>query len=178
MFWRKMDKTLGSVREPHTYKQLAAVLDYNAETGLLTWKEDRSKRVKAGMVAGSKHNKGYITLEYDTVPYLAHRVAWLLHYREWPSHFIDHEDLDRANNRIHNLRLATRAGNSQNHPLRQDNSSGVKGVNWHQKSGKWSARIQVDNQRISLGYYERLEDAKVAVEEARSQLHKEFSNNG
>lgn len=173
-----MDKTLGSVREPHTYDQLDRVLKYNPETGKLHWKVDRSQRVKAGRVAGTLHNKGYISLEYEGVSYLAHRVVWLLCNKEWPSHFIDHKDLDRSNNKLQNLREATRAGNSHNHPTRKDNSSGVKGVNWHKRQCKWIARIQVNKSRILLGYFDLLEDAKAAVESARLQLHKEFSNNG
>lgn len=35
---------------------------------------------------------------------LAHRVAWLLHYKEWPRGEIDHIDGDPFNNKIENLR--------------------------------------------------------------------------
>ena len=42
--------------------------------------------------------------------------------------FIDHLDGDKQNNRISNLRIVDRKGNSQNCKIRADNTSGTKGV--------------------------------------------------
>lgn len=172
-----MDKTMESVIEPHTYEQLSKVFEYDAETGLVRWKIDRG-RVKKGDKAATKHNSGYLSCEYDGVAYLVHRLAWLLFHKEWPNNFIDHCDLDKTNNKIVNLRLADRAGNSQNHPKRSDNTSGVKGVNWHKKHRRWCARIQADGRRYSLGYFDSIEEAETAILSIRKQLHKEFFNDG
>ncbi|MGU0171669.1 HNH endonuclease [Escherichia coli] len=43
---------------------------------------------------------------------------------------VDHINMIRSDNRIVNLRAATRAQNGQNSKTRSDNASGVKGVSW------------------------------------------------
>lgn len=46
--------------------------------------------------------------------YLAHRVAWLWYYGNWPVEEIDHLNHIRDDNRIENLREVSREENSKN----------------------------------------------------------------
>lgn len=63
---------------------------------------------------GSLDRDGYLILKIKGVQIKAHRVAWFLHYGEFPLKEIDHIDRNRINNRISNLREASRLTNNRN----------------------------------------------------------------
>ena len=75
---------------------------------------------------------------------------------------VDHKDNNKTNNHISNLRFATAKQNSQNRKLSSRNTSNVKGVTWKKSHKKWQARIKIDGIQIHIGYYDNLEDAKIA----------------
>ena len=56
--------------------------------------------------------------------------------------------------------------------LRSDNTSGVRGVSFHQ--GKWRARINFKKKEYNLGIYEDIEDAIKARKKAEGLLYGEF----
>lgn len=88
---------------------------------------------------------------------------------------VDHIDRDGLNNRRSNLRLATRAQNLQNQGLRENNTSGFKGVNWHKLRQKWRAYIQANGKRRHLGLYSTPEDAARAYNLAAIALHGDYA---
>ena len=71
---------------------------------------------------------------------------------------IDHINGDKLNNDVKNIRWATISENSQNSKVRKDNTSNIKGV--EKKGNKWRSRITIDGIRITLGYYDTIEEAK------------------
>ena len=75
---------------------------------------------------------------------------------------VDHKDNNKTNNNISNLRFATTNENQHNRKLSNNNTSNVKGISWNKKAKKWNAKIMIDGIRIHLGYYDNLEDAKIA----------------
>jgi hypothetical protein len=75
---------------------------------------------------------------------------------------VDHIDNNRTNNHISNLRFATPKENSQNRKLCSRNTSNIKGVYFSKRAEKWCARITIDGIRIHIGYYDDLDDAKIA----------------
>ena len=157
-------------------ERLQEVLDYNPETGLFTWKMRRSHNAKAGDTAGVVANTGYIFLSIDNRKYLAHRVAWLFATGSDPGGFdIDHRDRDRANNRFHNLRLATPAENLSNSKTRVDSSTGLKGVHFYKRVGKWTAGIRIDGVKKHLGYFEDPVEAHRAYQKAALELKGDFA---
>ena len=89
---------------------------------------------------------------------------------------IDHIDRKRLNNHISNLRWCTRKENDQNRSKRKKTSSVYKGVCFHQASGKWTAQIKHNGQRINLGYYTDEADAGRAYDRKASELFKEFAH--
>ena len=91
---------------------------------------------------------------------------------------VDHEDGNGLNNTRANLRLATREQNGANRRKHSNNTSGFKGVSWHEPSGKWCAKIMVNGTNTHLGCYTSKEAAYAAYCEAASRYHKEFANNG
>jgi hypothetical protein len=132
-----------------------------------------AQSVQVGDVAGSLNRQGYIRIAIDYKYYLAHRLAWLYVYGEWPSGRLDHRDLDRANNRIANLRPATDMQNCANAKRRVDNSTGFKGVSTRQ--GRYIAQINRDGRRICLGRFDTPEAAHEAYKAAALKHFGEFA---
>jgi HNH endonuclease/AP2 domain len=66
---------------------------------------------------------------------------------------IDHINRNRCDTRRGNLREATTRQNQRNQGLAIHNSSGLKGVSWHKRRGKWNSRIQVNGRKEWLGYF-------------------------
>jgi hypothetical protein len=104
---------------------------------------------------------------------MAHRLAWLHFYGQWPENQIDHRDLDKANNRIENLRPASPSNNSANKKVMKNNVLGVKGVRLHE-CGKFVARIMHQQKAYHLGVFDTVEQAISARTQKAQELHGEF----
>tara|TARA_R110000796_G_scaffold167182_1_gene283992 strand:- start:431 stop:967 length:537 start_codon:yes stop_codon:yes gene_type:complete len=87
---------------------------------------------------------------------------------------VDHLNGDGLYNRIDNLRLATAAQNSQNRRINVSSTSGLKGVSFEKRSGKWVARIGVNHKSNFLGYFNSAQDAYGAYCVASEKFHGEF----
>lgn len=140
-------------------KELISRFGYDPVTGLIT-------NTGTGSIAGVKHVKGYLTISYKGKGYLAHRLAWLLYYGEWPEKQIDHINHDKKDNRIKNLRCVSNFDNHRNMPRQKNNKSGVTGVFWYERYMKWTAYIKVSGHRKHLGYFELFDDAVKARKDA------------
>ena len=153
-----------------TAERLREVLDYDQETGVFTWKIRTHSRVKAGDVAGALRPDGYIQISIDGCLHRAHRLAWLYVTGESPPSEIDHINCVKNDNRISNLRLATRSENLQNQlRAKSNNNTGFLGVSpnlW-----KFKAEIQVDGKRRYIGTFPTPEEAHAAYLKAKRQLH-------
>ena len=88
-----------------------------------------------------------------------------------PKDLLDHKDRDPTNNRINNLRECTHAQNQQNKRTYSNNQSGVKGVSWYPRYGKWRVRIQHLGKPILVGMYADFDEACNARAQAQKQLH-------
>lgn len=154
-----------------TQDELKSLLMYDPATGVFIWRVTRSPKVVKGSVAGSVNNEGYHHIKFNNVNYKAHRLAWLYMYGVWPSDGIDHINRVRNDNRIENLRLATKTQNGQNRSISKANTSGVTGVTWYKKSQRWRAQIRVDMQHIYLGTYDTIEDAANARHRAEAKFY-------
>ena len=136
-----------------TQKKLKQILNYDPLTGVFTRKVTLCNRAIAGSVAGSLDKDGYTQIGISGKHYHAHRLAWLYVYGYFPEHDIDHIDRDKSNNKIDNLRHATRQCNIRNTGLRCTNTSGIKGACWDKQQDKWRAQITVNNKQHHLGYF-------------------------
>lgn len=152
-----------------TQERLKELLHYDEETGVFTRKEKIGRYLK-GSVSGSKHRKGYIQITIDGENYLAHRVAWMYVYGEFPKDQIDHINRIKTDNSIKNLRDVDTSTNHHNIGVRSHNTSGVTGVVWDSRSKKWKAQIILKNKRYLLGTFKTVELAKIARQNKEKEL--------
>ena len=158
------------------------LFDYDPATGALTWRrradsEKDAARLNsrhAGKVAGNLDRLGYLKVFADGRQHKAHRVVWLIVNGELGDAQIDHINCNRSDNRIENLRLASRSQNIANSRRHSDASSGYKGVTWH-PSGKWHARIKQNGRSRSLGLFADPAEAHAAYCTAASKAFGEFA---
>lgn len=79
----------------------------------------------------------------------AHRAIWFEQHGFWPDCDIDHIDGDKNNNKVENLRLATRSENMANRDKTSSNTSGYKGV-FSNNNDTWFARVK--SKRLGAEY--------------------------
>lgn len=156
---------------PISISLLHEVLAYDPETGIFRWKVKRGNR-RAGDIAGSPTQHGYIAIGTSGRFMFAHRVAWAMAYGEWPSGGIDHINGVRTDNRISNLRTTTQLVNTQNRRrANRTTKSGLIGASWKSKIGRWVAQIRFGGKLHHLGYFETAEKAHSAYMEAKRRHH-------
>ena len=147
-----------------TIDRLRELLSYDPETGIFQWRVTRGSRAPAGKIAGTVRKKdGYRQINVDGHIYLAHRLAWFYVYESWPDGDIDHENTNKIDNRISNLREATESQNGANRTkskkLGRVYTSKYKGVHWNKVVRKWHTSVMVQRKKIDLGYFETEESA-------------------
>ena len=160
-----------------TVDRLRELLHYDPETGVFTRRVDvmcgrhmKQFAARAGDVAGSPSSDGRLQIRLDKHNYKAHQLAWLYVHGEWPPSEVDHKDTDPMNNRIDNLRLATRRINNQN--LRQaqkNNRLGILGVKAQYR--KFVAQITINGKNTYLGMFDTADAAHEAYLTAKRIHH-------
>lgn len=163
------------------------IVEYSPETGEMVLKyrernwfisDATHKRWNsrfAGKIAGSISHYGYRTFGAFGMTYQVSRVAWLFIHGKWPDHDIDHIDGDRTNNKIENLREATRQENNRNQ-YKTRGDVPLKGVSKYKH--KYRAHIAIDQKQIHLGYFDDIESAHAAYKKAAQEYFGEFWNPG
>lgn len=152
-----------------------ASIEYDAVTGKLFWKNSHSNnKCRKGSEAGSRNIRDYVRIQLGGRYLLGHRIAWFLHFGQWPIGQIDHVNFNKLDNRIENLRIANHAENGRNRPAPANNASGFKGVHFDSTHRKFRAYIGIDNRRIALGYFDSAEQAAEAYEKAAAKLQGAF----
>jgi hypothetical protein len=144
------------------------LLDYDPNTGRFTWRAGPKSGTTAGSIGGR-----YVQIMIGKKNYLAHRLAWLYARGSPPSDEIDHVNGNPRDNRIDNLRLASKSQNAQNQRRSTKNSSGFKGVSWSKQKQRWRAVIKVGSRSVHLGYFR---DVAAAAEAYRAAADKYFGD--
>lgn len=156
-------------------KEIKNVLHYDEHTGVFT------RTFKNGKVKECKtmHNSGYIKISIDGRYYLAHRLAWVyMHGGTLKGIEIDHINNIKTDNRICNLRLATRIENQRNKGKISSNTSGLKGASFEKRRGLWRSNIKYNGVHYHLGYFKNKLDAHKAYTVKANELFGEFANDG
>ena len=146
------------------YSRFLDLLSYDKNSGSLTWNEDRGRTAKKGSIAGTKTKLGYVRVWLSGKTYPAHKIAWFLHFNQWPE-YIDHINGIRDDNRISNLRLSNPVKNSRNRKRPSNNTSGCTGV-YKYSDKSWQARIHDNGKTVILGMFSTFDEAKKARKDA------------
>ena len=153
-----------------TQERLKSLLTYDPDTGEFRWRIKRP-RCTPGSVAGTPTYHGYTAIKLDGVSYKAHRLAWLYETGAWPVSELDHVNRVRGDNRIANLRLATRFSNCQNRVKPENAYSKHIGVSRSFNGKRWRAYIDFNGKRRALGVFDTETQALKARKDVESQLY-------
>lgn len=155
-----------------TQEDIKKIAHYDPETGIFTaLGKRRGKKTKNWPTLGSTNGLGYLQMKVGVEAFKLHRLAWLYMTGSFPAKALDHADTDRKNNKWANLREATQDENLHNTKNYKTNTTGAKGVSWKKDRKKYSARINVANKSVFLGYFSSVAAAHAAyAEEARRRF--------
>lgn len=156
--------------------ELHRVLDYRPDSGEFTWKvKNGGRSTGVGEIAGGRTHNGYWRISIGGIRYLAHRLAWVYVFGEIDNtKDIDHINGNPLDNRISNLRLATRSQNLLNKGRQKRNTSGIVGVTWNKKSRTWHAKGCLCGKDYFIGAFNSISDAAAARKEFETRHHGEF----
>ncbi|WP_164984839.1 HNH endonuclease [Ammoniphilus sp. CFH 90114] len=131
-------------------------------TGYWTLMKQKGKKIYVqGFVRGGDGKLKNVTLHRHIMDYPKGRV-------------IDHQSGDTLDNTIDNLRTCTQGENVRNRS-KSTSKTGILGVGFNRKTGKWCARITVDGKSIHLGLFTDIESAKQARIDAERKYWGEFA---
>jgi hypothetical protein len=165
-----------------TQEIIKELLHYDPDTGDFTWKErdlkwcsclgewkrwnTRFAKTRAGGIFKDRSGKMYRYIGVFSKPYFAHRLAHLYMTGVAPVE-VDHENGNGLDNRWINIqRSVTRQENGKNLRKLSSNTSGIAGVSWHSKAGKWQVSICADGKYKYLGLFSNIKEAATARKNA------------
>ena len=149
------------------------IFEYN--NGLLYW-NIKKQGVRYGTLVGTPDTQGYLKVRYQYKWYRVHRIVYELFNGSIDKDLeIDHINGVKTDNRIENLRLATRRENSRNRAKSKKNTSGIVGVWKCSKTNKWRAGIKIQGKQINLGSFKNKDEAIEARSTAEKQNYGQFS---
>ena len=142
---------------------LNSLFYYNNEEGTLHWLPQKGKRCNNTKArAGSFTTNGYRTIRIDNKQYKEHRIIWAMHNGLIPGNLdIDHIDRNTGNNRLENLRLATRSLNNIN--------KNSKGVTYDKTRNKWKAQLTINGKCILNKRFDSYEEALIHYKKIKTE---------
>ncbi len=161
--------------------RLKEMLSYNPEIGLFTWLDyelpsgkQRKKFGSAcvGSIARYVAKNGYVQIRLERKLYYAHRLVWFYVHGVWPIE-IDHKNGITSDNRLKNLRLATRSQQCVNSKFRIINKVGLRGVDKYGK--RYRAYIGIGKGKTKyIGTFDTAIEAHNAYMKEARELYGEF----
>ena len=140
-----------------SHEYLLEILEYFPDTGKFVWKEKIARCIIVGKKAGGKSYGRYV-IRINKIIYFRSRLAWFYVYGFWPKNDIDHRNRIADDDRIDNLREATRQENNWNTiTIRKKNSHLPKGI--YMQGTKFRVQLMHENKTKYLGYFNSLDDA-------------------
>lgn len=131
-----------------------------------------------GKEAGGLHpdNKGrlYWAVMVGGKTYRRGRLVFFASKGRWSTPFVDHRNRNGLDDRISNLREATRLQNAWNRTEQKRLSKLPAGVRI-QSNGRFQAQIQCKNRKLPLGTFDTASEANAVYRNKRRELYGEFA---
>jgi hypothetical protein len=158
-------------------EMLQQIFTCDPASGVIFWKIPR-RGVMPGDVAGHIcKSTGYTKIMFAQRSFRAHRILWALTYGSWPEVDVDHINGNRSDNRIANLRLASRAENIRNMKTRTKKKCALKGATPYKgRADKFVAQIRIDGKQRKLGVFPTEREAHDAYCEVAVKAFGRFFN--
>lgn len=159
--------------------EIKELFDYDSETGVLTWRprpetsgvlRHWNKRYAGKPAGGSDGYNGYITVLIHKKKYPIHRIIWIYCNGPTSAEVVDHINGMRTDNRIANLREATKMENNRHRSRKKD-----RGYYFNKNAKLWHVRICTDYNKVHVGYYPDENTAREAYLKAKQIHHGQFS---
>jgi hypothetical protein len=93
----------------------------------------------------------------------------------FPKEEIDHINGNSLDSREINMRICDRTHNNANSKTHCNNTSGFRGVSFDKQKQKWKASVQYNYQYITIGCFDKKEDAAEAYDQKAKELFGEFA---
>ena len=154
-----------------SFDVLRETFDYDPATGVVTWKRKIGQRAVPGKTVGT-FKRHYFTVKLEGKEYILARIIWKLVHGSDPELLVDHINGNPKDNRLSNLRLASRRQNAQNRKSFKGNDA----CNVHQvkTTGKWRAKIWENGRQCHIGTFGTREEAVKARRQAEDRIYGEF----
>lgn len=152
--------------------------NFDYRDGFLYYKKRASHRNQIGDFVGSIITDKYKSRWYATIKaknYYNHRLIFCWHKGFFPE-FVDHIDHDTLNNRIENLREATRLQNNCNVRSKKGSSSEYLGVYFDKRRNRYCAQIGLNGKSTHIASCKTENEAALAYNREAVRHFKEFAN--
>lgn len=164
LFWK--------VRPPNTFNNPSHTKTFNKQF--------------AGREAGSprdhkQHNRTTTrhVIIINSIKFYRYKLVWILHGNEMISgKTLDHINRDSLNDKIENLRFASKEQQAGNCGKRSHNTTGYKWVSYDKRRKKYYAQMNKNKHHIFLGYFDDPEEAHKAAKKAAAERYGEFFHDG
>ncbi|MFC3079493.1 HNH endonuclease [Phenylobacterium terrae] len=163
-----------------THEHVRELLDYFPDTGEFRWKkiphpatgmQRRHNTMRAGKIAGGKHNAVGCIVRIEGRYYPAGRLAFFWMTGRWPRSMIRHRNFNASDNRWDNLVEATPSQISRAARPHHDGSSRFKGVYLRKNGYIWTSQITLNGEVHFIGNFPDEETAARAYDvEARKHF--------
>jgi len=165
-----MSEVRRDLEEKLTSDYLNEIFRYDEETGKIYHKR-KQPGIQYGGEAGCA--KKYRSVKINQRLYRVHRVIWCMVYGSFPKDCLDHINGDKHDNRLSNLRAATRSQNSMNQPAKQSNT-GYRNVSYKESKKSYAVSFSIKGKRHRW-YRVKLSDAIKLAEEKRAEIQGDFA---
>lgn len=152
---------------------------WRLQDGIILWNRPAGRGKKIGDPVGfsvrkSGHRNVFLSINGKFSGFVYARVVWFLHHGYWPTKEIDHIDCNPQNDKIENLRLATRFENCQNTRFGRTRKQ-FKGTFQDKRNGKWNCQIQAFGKVYGKYGFSTEQEAYEARQQLATKLHGEFA---
>lgn len=159
-----------------TQSLLHEIFDYR--DGYLFWKIKKARNTKIGKRAGRRNsflNRNYVRISGKD--YLNARIIFIYHKGYIPDE-VDHINHNSIDDRIENLREATRSENVRNSSSRKGSSSQYLGVQKikRDRKKKWMVLIFINGKNTNIGSFETEVEAALTYNKFAVKHFKEFAS--